>query len=495
MTLISRILGFVRDMVIAHTFGATGATDAFFVAFKIPNFLRRLFAEGSFSQAFIPVLAEYKERYAREEMQKFINNTGGTLAGILFVVTLIGIITAPVIIMLFSPGFPHDGTRFELASYMLRITFPYLFFISLTAFAGSVLNTHNHFLGPSLTPIFLNLTMIVAAIWLAPLFKEPIIALAWGVFIAGIIQLLFQYPFLRYFRLVPRFKWGWADPGVKRILKLMVPALFGVSVAQIGILVDTVIASFLREGSITWLYNAERLMEFPLGVFGVALSTVVLPHLSRKHAANQQDEFMSTMNWGLQTVLLVGVPSGIVLILLANPLMVCIFNYGRFTNFDSLMSAHALMAFSIGVPFFMLVKILASGFYARQNIKTPVKIAVIALTTNVIFNFIFMVPLQHAGLALASSLAAIVNAGGLFFLLRKNKILELNSTWRSFMLQLVGANIILVGVILILSAPVTQWYSWNWHERYAHLLLILGAAGIFYFAALWLFGFRFVRKK
>ena len=415
MTFISRILGFIRDMVVAHTFGATGMTDAFFVAFKIPNFMRRLFAEGAFSQAFVPILAEYKTQRTHDELQLFIDHTAGTLGGILMMVTVIGVFAAPLFIMIFSPGFAHDGTRFDLASHMLRITFPYILFISLTAFAAGILNTHNRFAGPAFTPVFLNLSMIAAAIFLAPHFHQPIEALAWGVFFGGFVQLLFQYPFLKHLKLVPRFKWMWKDAGVQRVIKLMLPAILGVSVVQIGLLVDTIFASFLPQGSISWLYNSERLMMFPLGVFGVAIATVVLPHLAKKFSANAEREYSQTMNWGTQSILLLGIPAAIGLIMLSDPLLTSLFNYGKFNQFDVLMSQQSLVAYSIGVPCMMLVKILASGFYARQNIKTPVKIAIFSLLINITFNFILIGPLKHAGLALASSLAAITNCGLIVF--------------------------------------------------------------------------------
>ena len=485
MTFISRILGFMRDMVVAHIFGATGMTDAFFVAFKIPNFMRRLFAEGSFSQAFVPVLAEYKQQRTHDDLQTFLNNVSGTLCGVLFIVTVIGVIGAPLLIMLFSPGFPHDGTRFELASYMLRITFPYLLFISLTAFAGGVLNTHNHFAGPALTPIFLNITMIATALWLAPHMAEPIVALAWGVFAGGVVQLLFQYPFLKRINMVPRFKWRWRDAGVQRVLKLMIPAIFGVSVMQVGLLVDTIFASFLPEGSISWLYNSERLMMFPLGVFGVALSSVVLPHLAKKFADKSEHEYSETMNWGIQSVLFLGVPAAIGLVMLSGPLVASLFNYGHFTRLDVVMTQKALIAYSAGVPFMMLVKVLASGFYARQDIKTPVKIAVVALVVNIVMNFLLIGWLKHAGLALASSIGALVNSGFLFFLLVNKKIFQLNASWRLFLLRLIMASVVMALVLYFLTANLHTWFQWHWSMRFLHLFGIIIAATLSYFAVRW----------
>jgi putative peptidoglycan lipid II flippase len=495
MTFLSRTLGFVRDMIIAHVFGATGTTDAFFVAFKIPNFMRRLFAEGAFSQAFVPVLSEYKMQKSPEEMKQFINHISGTLGLIVLVVSLIGIIAAPLFVMIFSPGFHLDGTRFELTTHMLRITFPYIFFISLTAFAGSVLNTHNHFAGPAFTPVLLNVCMIIAAVWMAPHFAQPIVALAWGVFIAGAVQMVFQWPFLWHFKVMPRFKWMWRDPGVQRVMKLMLPALFGVSVGQIGLLMDTMFASFLPAGSISWLYNSERVMTFPLGVFGVAIATVVLPHLSKKHATKSTDEYGKILVWGIQCVFLIGVPAGVLLIYSGLPILMTLLNYGHFTQFDVIMTQQALMAYSIGIPFMMVVKILAAGFYARQNIKTPVKIGVIALVFNVLMNFLLIHSLKHAGLALASSLATILNTTVLAWLLVRSKILPAKCGWGKFFMRLIVANAAMLALIWWLQAPATQWFAWHWQARFLHLLMIFVGAGIVYLVGLWLVGFRWRELK
>lgn len=494
MTFLSRILGFLRDMIVAHIFGATGMTDAFFVAFKIPNFMRRLFAEGAFSQAFVPVLAEYKQQRSHEDLQIFVNYIAGTLSGILCIVSVIGLSAAPLLIMLFSPGFPHDGSRFELASHMLRITFPYILFISLTAFAGGILNTHNRFAGPAFTPVFLNITIIIAAIYLAPYLAEPITALAWGVFAGGVVQLLFQYPFLKHINLVPRFKWRWCDSGVQRVLKLMLPAIFGVSVVQIGLLIDTMFASFLPTGSISWLYNSERLMMFPLGVFGVALSTVVLPHLAKKFADKSEKEYSYTMNWGIQSVLFLGVPAAIGLIMLAGPLLTSLFNYGKFNQFDVLMSRQSLIAYSVGVPFMMLVKVLASGFYARQDIKTPVKIAVLALLVNIVMNFVLISSLKHAGLALASSLAALTNCGLLLFVLVRRKIVLLNKSWWVFLGRIITAALVMWLVLHYLTSDLHAWFIWRWPIRFLHLFGLVIAGATSYLGVMVLLGYRLKRR-
>ena len=305
-------MGFIRDMLLARLFGADAATDVFFVAFKIPNFLRRLFAEGAFSQAFVPVLAEYKEQHGKQALKQFVDRTGGTLALVLIVLTVIGVAAAPIIILVFAPGFLWEKSgQYELAVDLLRLTFPYLFFISSVAFAGGILNTFGKFVVPAFTPVFLNLCLIAAAIWLAPLMNEPVMALAWGVFAAGIVQLLFQFPALMRLGLLPRLRFGFKDPGVKKIMSLMVPALFGASVTQINLLLDTLIASFLAAGSISWLYYSDRLVEFPLGVFGIALATVILPRLSKNYAANDEASFSDALDWGLRWVMIIGIPASV----------------------------------------------------------------------------------------------------------------------------------------------------------------------------------------
>ncbi len=490
MTFISRVMGFVRDMVVAHIFGATGYTDAFYVAFKIPNFMRRLFAEGAFSQAFIPILADYKTARSQKELKAFVDRISGTLAMILFIVTAIGMIATPIVIMIFAPGFPLSGEKYELASYMLRITFPYLLFISLTALAGGILNVHHRFAVPAFTPVLLNICMITAAIFFAPYFHYPIEALAWGVFAGGATQLLFQVPFLHRLELLPRLKWAWRDDGVQKVLKLMIPAIFGVSVAQISSLIDTMFASFLPTGSITWLYNSERLMLFPLGVFGVALATVVLPHLSNRFANQSHDAYSNTIDWAIRSVLIIGLPATIGLVMLSGPMLVTFFNYGKFTQYDVLMSQRSLVAYAIGVTFMMLVKILASGFYARQNVKTPVKIAVIALVANMLLNFAFIVPLQHAGLALASSLGAVINSSLLLYCLIKQGIYSAKAGWLKFFIRLTTASIAMVIFLFYFSPPMSHWFSWNWHYRVPFLFGLVCAGVVVYMAMLYIMGFR-----
>lgn len=490
MTMISRVFGFIRDIATASLFGAGAQFDAFTVAFKIPNFMRRLFAEGSFSQAFVPVLSEYQKQKSPEEVQRFINAMSGTLGMVLLMVTVIGVLCAPLIVRLFAPGFAASGERFDLAVTMLRVTFPYLMLISLTAFSGAILNTYSRFWVAAFTPVFLNIVMIGAALWLSPHFATPIIGLSWGVFIAGIIQLVFQWPFLRNLKLMPRPKVDFRDKGVTRVLKLMVPALFGVSVGQINLLVDTIFVSLLVVGSPSWLYYSDRLMEFPLGVFGVAISTVILPHLSRHHAAQSKESFALTMDWALRAVLLVGLPAAVVLAVLAGPMLSTLFQHGTFDGHAVMMASKSLTAFAIGIAPFMLVKVLAAGFYAKQDMRTPVRIGVIAMITNTALNVALIWPLAHAGIALATSLAAIVNAGCLYYFLRQRDYYQARDGWKVFGLRLLTANVVLAVWLLISAGDVQVWIAESTMWRIGHLMFLLLSAVAVYFTVLWLSGIR-----
>lgn len=490
MTMISRVFGFIRDTVTANLFGASAAFDAFSVAFKIPNFMRRLFAEGSFSQAFVPVLSEYQKKKEHEDIQRFINAMSGTLGVVLLGVTLLGVVGAPWVVRLFAPGFATSGDRFDLAVSMLRITFPYLLLVSLTAFSGAILNTYSRFWVAAFTPVFLNLTMIAAAIWLSPHMQVPIMGLAWGVFAAGAVQLLFQWPFLRQLKLLPRPQVNFKDPGVRRVLKLMVPALFGVSVGQVNLLIDTLFASLLAVGSVSWLYYSDRLMEFPLGVFGVAISTVILPHLSRHHAAQSERAFSLTLDWALRAVLIIGIPAAVVLAVLSGPMLSTLFQYGHFKAHDVLMARKSLTAFAIGITPFMLVKILAAGFYAKQDLRTPVRIGVIAMVANAILNVSLIWPLAHAGIALSTSLAALVNSGCLFYYLRQRGLYTPRDGWSVFGLRLLASNVVLVAFLWVGSGSMSTWLVSGAVWRFSHLLGLLGSSVVLYFAMLWLCGIR-----
>lgn len=491
MTLLSRVLGLVRDVVIANLFGATGSADAFFVAFKIPNFLRRLFAEGAFSQAFVPVLSEYRTQRTLADVQLLVNRVAGTLGAILLLVTLIAVAASPIVTAVFAPGFyMHETVKFDLASDMLRITFPYLLLISLTAFAGAILNSYERFAVPAFTPVLLNVCLIGCALFLTPIMDEPVMALAWGVLMAGAVQLCFQLPFLWHLRLLPKPRWGWQDEGVQRILMLMLPALFGVSVAQINLLLDTVLASFLQTGSVSWLYYSDRLSELPLGVFGIAISTVILPSLSRKHASQSTDSFAHTLDWAVRMILLIGLPSAVALVMLAEPLIITLFKYGAMTERDVAMSAMSLRAYGVGLLAFMLIKVLAPGYFSRQDMKTPVKIAIQAMVANMVFNLLLIFPFQHVGLAAATSMSAFLNAGLLLRGLLKEGVFVWQPGWGLYLVRLIVALLTLASVIYWLSPSVTQWLAADIWSRAVLMGRVVGVGVVAYFAVLVGLGMR-----
>jgi putative peptidoglycan lipid II flippase len=489
-TFLSRILGFVRDMVFAHLFGAVAGFDAFIIAFKIPQFMRRLFAEGAFSQAFVPVLSQYREKHTPAEVCSFLGDMTGTLGTVLLLVTIVALIAAPLIITIFAPGFLHDHMRFMMATHMLRITFPYLLLISLTALCCAILNTYDSFGIPAFTPVLLNIVLIIAALFFSPHFAIPVYGLAWGVLLAGVVQLLFQIPFLKHKKLLPKPRFNYKDPGVRRVLKLMVPAIFGVSVAQLSLMLDTIFASFLQAGSVSWLYYSDRLMNFPLGVFGVAIATVMLPRLARHHSNKKIEDYSKTMDWSLRLLLLIGLPSSIAILILAGPLLSTLFQGGAFSEFDVIMARKSLMAFAIGIQAFMLIKVLASGFYARQDIKTPVKIAVVAIITNMILNAILIFPLKHAGLALATSITAFLNAGLLGFVLLRRKIYQPQPKWKLYFIQLFIANLVLAGCLIFLSGHIETWFQYTRLLRVAHLALLVVVGISVYVLCLFISGVR-----
>lgn len=489
-TLLSRVLGMVRDVVVAQYFGAGGGADAFFVAFKIPNFFRRLFAEGAFSQAFVPVLSEYRTRKSLAEVQLLVSHTAGSLGGVLALLTILCAVFAPQVTWLFAPGFRTLDDKFQLASDMLLLTFPYLMLISLTGLVGSILNSYGRFGVPAFTPVLLNVVLILCAVFMAPFMNPPVLALAWGVLIAGVVQFVFQLPWLKSMDLLVRPRWGWQDEGVRRILKLMLPALFGVSVAQINLLLGTVLASFLEDGSISWLYYADRLMEMPLGVFGIAIATVILPSLSRKHASQSVEDFSATLDWAVRMNILIGVPAGIAQMILAQPLMVTLFQYGEFSVKDVVQSAVALQAYSVGVMGFMLVKVLAPGFYARQDTATPVKVGIWSMVVNMVLSLALIVPMTHAGLALATSVAALFNAGLLYLGLRKAGAYQPGKGWLRFFLRLCLATLAMSAALWWLGRDLEVWLAWGWRDRALWLVLLVTVGVAAYGLALFASGVR-----
>ncbi len=489
MTFLSRITGFARDIIIARLFGAGFDTDIFFMAFKIPNFLRRLSAEGAFSQAFIPILAEYKQR-DNKNIKRLIANTSGTLAGVLLIITIIGVFSAPVLVMIFAPGFIDNETKINLAGDLLMITFPYLFFISLTALAGSILNSFGKFAVPAFTPVLLNLSLLACAIWISPQLKQPVIALAWGVFLGGVLQLLFQIPFLINIQQMPKPHWGWNDSGVQKILKLMLPAIFGVSVSQINLLLDIFLASFLITGSISWLYYSDRIVAFPLGIIGIALATVILPSLSRQYAAKSGTEFSHTIDWALRLVLIIGIPAEIGIIWLAEPLLFTLFQYGKFSPEDAHQASLSLIAYGLGLLPFIFIKVLAPSYFARQDIKTPVKFGIVTMITNIVLNIILMLQFAHIGLAVATALSATLNASLLFAGLRKLGIYQPDNNWGRFMVQLFLANVSLLILLVWLTPASITWVNWDSRQRFSCLLSIIGAVILCYLSVLAILGVK-----
>lgn len=492
MTMMSRVLGFVRDILIARVFGAGALTDAFIVAFRIPNFFRRVSAEGAFSQAFVPILAEYKQQRSQNETKALINHVATLLGLFLVVLTIIGMLAAPWVVQMTAPGFAVDATKFDLTVDLLRITFPYILFISLVSLAGGVLNTYGNFSTPAFTPVWLNISFITAMLLVAPHFDNSIRILAWAVFVGGILQLLFQLPYLSKLGLLPRVDFNPRDEGVKRVLKLMGPAILGVSAPQISILINTIIASFLVTGSVTWLYFADRLMEFPTGLLGVALGTILLPSLSKSVADGNHNEYSQLLDWGLRLTFMLALPAAVALAVLAVPLIASLFMYGEFDAHDVSMTKVALIAYSVGLLGFILVKVLAPGFYSRQNIKTPVKIAVFTLVVTQLMNvlFVFVLDFKHAGLALSIGLAACVNAGLLFYNLRKANLYQPQKGWLLFMLKLIVAVTVMAIVVHYAAGADANWLTYDLFDKVARLvgLLLLGMGS--YFAMLWLMGIR-----
>ncbi len=497
MTLLSRILGLVRDIVLARFFGASLVMDAFLVANRIPNMLRRFFAEGAFSQGFVPVMARYRERHDHDDARRFVDSVAGTFGIVLFVITLFGVLAAPLIVIVVAPGFVGDGGDLDLAALMLRFTFPYLFFVSLTAFAGGILNTYGRFGVPAFTPVILNVVLISAAIWWSPRLDVPGMALAYAVFIAGVCQLLFQLPFLVQIRALPRPVWAPHHEGVKRAVKLMLPAIFGSSVAQINVLLGGIIASLLGVGSISYLYYSDRLMEFPLGLFGIALATVTLPHLSRLWANDERGIFSATLDWSMRLALIIALPAAIGLFVLAEPLITTIFYRGRFDAEAVQMTAIALRAYAFGLLGFSFVKILAPAFFAREDTRTPVRIAIIALGVNFALSiglawYLTRIgyPAPHAGLALATSIAALLNAWLLYLGLRRDEVLVHGPGWPALCARVLLANAAMWAILLWLRRPLEWWLATGSIDRVGWLAISVASGAVGYFLALLAFGLR-----
>ena len=495
MTLASRVLGFVRDFVIARSFGAGLMTDAFFVAFRLPNLLRRLFAEGAFSQAFVPLLAEYRNRRGEVETKTLVDRVATVLFLAVLATALLGIVGAPLLIYVTAPGFSADADKFALTVAMTRVTFPYLLFMALVALAAGILNTWSLAL-PAFTPVMLNLSFIGMALLAAPYFDPPVMALAWAVVLGGILQLAIQLPALAKIGMLPRWEFAPGDEGVRRVLRLMGPAVLGVSVSQVSLVINTIFASFLPSGSVSWLYYADRLMEFPSGLLGAALGTILLPSLARAHAGGQGSEFSSLLDWGLRLTLLLTLPAALALALLAVPLLSTLFQHGAFTGSDVLQTRNALAAYSVGLTGLILVKVLAPGFYARQDIKTPVKIALVTLAATQFMNLAFVGWLRHAGLALSIGLASCLNAALLFRGLRRRQVYAPAAGWPGFALRLLAALAALAAFLLWGMGSESAWLAaMTTTEKLLRLTAIVAGGMLAYFATLGLLGFRLADFK
>ena len=490
MTLLSRILGFVRDFVIARVFGAGVATDAFFVAFKLPNLLRRLFAEGAFSQAYVPILAEYKNKQGIEATRALVDRVATLLALVVAGVSLLGVLGAPYLIRVVAPGFHEDADKFALTVELTRITFPYILFITLVSLAAGILNTWNRFVIPAFTPSLLNIALICAGLLAAPYFDPPVLALAWGVFFGGVLQLLLQVRPLMRIGMLPCPKFDPTFPGVRRILALMGPAVLGVSVSQLSLVINNIIASFLPTGSVSWLFYADRFMEFPSGLLGAALGTILLPSLSKLHADARMEEFSSLLDWGLRLTLLLTLPATLALAILAVPLISTLFQYGKFMPVDVLHTRDALLAYSVGLTGLIMVKVLAPSFYARQDIRTPVKIAIFALVATQLMNLIFVKLFAHAGLALSIGLAACLNAGLLYVGLRRRKVYIPQPGWRRFAFQLLMALVVLGAVLWFGAGTNEAWLARGGASRVLHLSALVAGGAVSYFVVLFALGLR-----
>ncbi len=490
ITMISRVLGFVRDTIIARIFGAGMATDAFFIAFKLPNLLRRIFAEGAFSQAFVPILAEYKSQQGEEATRTFIAYVSGLLTLVLALVTVLGMLAAPWVIWATAPGFTDTPEKFKLTSDLLRVTFPYILLISLSSLAGAILNTWNRFSVPAFVPTLLNVSMIIFALFLTPYFDPPVMALGWAVLAGGLAQLLYQLPSLKKIGMLVLPRLSLRDSGVWRVMKQMLPAILGVSVSQISLIINTIFASFLVAGSVSWMYYADRLMELPSGVLGVALGTILLPILSKTYASKDRHEYSRILDWGLRLCFVLVLPCSLALAILSEPLTVSLFQYGQFSAFDASMTQRALVAYSLGLLGIIMIKVLAPGFYAQQNIRTPVKIAIFTLTVTQLLNLVFIGPLAHAGLALAISAGACINAGLLFWQLRKQQLFVPQPGWGLYLAKLLLAVAVMSAVLLGLMHFMPAWDQGHMFERFLRLGALVVAGVLAYFGMLLALGMR-----
>lgn len=497
-TLLSRITGLVRDALLAQSLGAGIVSDAFYVAFKIPNFLRRLFAEGAFSQSFVPVISEYKASREQAEVRELVSGVAGTLGTVLLALSALGVLVSPVIIMLFAPAWAIRGSEgFDLAVQMLRWTFPFLFFISMTSLLSGVLNSYGRFFLPAFAQVIMNLVMIVAAAFFAPGSDNPGLVLAMSVFVAGAAQVLFQLPAVARLGLLSWPRWRPRLQGVRRVASLMVPGIVGSSAAQISLLLDTQIATFLVSGSVTWLYFADRLMEFPLGVFSIALATVILPSLSKNHATKSTAQFSATLDWAMRLVVVLATPAAVGMLCFAGPMTAMILGYREFDLEDVRRTSYALMAYSWGLVAFSLVKVLVPGYYARQNTKRPVRIALTALAVTTTLNVLLVIPAAKLGfpqphilIATATCIGGLVNTVLLWRGLTGEGVLVPSQGWKALLLRVLGANLVMGALLVWLAGDTARWMQMTFIERLWRGGGGIALAALVYFGVLALLGLR-----
>lgn len=490
LTFFSRILGLIRDTLIVSIFGIGTTSDAFFIAFKLPNFLRRIFAEGAFSQAFIPILIKYKNQKNKEKTKKFISYTFGILILILFIISFLGIFFSNYLVMIIAPGFITIPEKFNLTSLLLSIIFPYIMLISIASLFGTILNVWNNFFIPAFSPIFFNLVIISLLIFISPYFKQPVLILAYSILLGGIMQIIYQIPFLKKIDMLVLPRINIRHLGVCKVIKHIGPAIIGVSASQISLVINTIFSSFLVSGSVSWIYYADRLIELPSGILGVTLSTILLPYLSKTFFDGNKKEYLKLMDWGLRLSFLLVIPSAIGLAILAQPIVTTLFQYGKFNNFDVLMTQRILVVYSIGLPGLILVKVLAPGFYSQQDISTPVKISIICLICTQLMNLLLIKFLKHTGLAISIGIAAYLNAALLYFNIIKKKIFFPQPGWCIFFLKLF-ISVIFMSIILICTKMMIQsWEIGSVTYKVVRLLLVCFLGGSSYFVMLFIMGFR-----
>lgn len=492
MTLISRILGFFRDLIIARIFGVSIYTDAFFIAFKIPNLLRRLFFEGAFSQSFTPVLIDYKSNKKMHHIKDFVACLLGFIICALSIIVILGIIFSDYLIKFTAPGFSDCLKKFQVSSTLLEIMFPYVLLISLSSLYSSILNSWNYFAVPAISPIFLNITMIICSIFLNNFFTPPILILAWSVIIGGFIQLIYQFPYLLKINMLMMPKFNFKNIGLLKVLKKIGPCLIGASANQISLIFNTIFISLLNSGSISWMYYADRLIEFPIGMLGTSLSTILFTSLSKSYSKHKLEDYKKLLHWGFRIALILSLPTSIMLFILAKPLVVILFQYGKFTDFDVLMTQRALKLYSIGLIALVLVKILSSAFYASQEINFPTRVALFTLSMTQILNPCLIYYLQHAGLALSFSIFGWINFSILYWKLYQKKLISFNINELIFIFRLLISAFSMIFFLIFMLYFIPLYNVSSFFTKIIRLFTILFFSGMIYLTCLHFLGVSFL---